>query len=100
MILVCPSCAGSHEIARLALREPGLQVRCPHCGAAWFASTHSVTSRAMNAAHAGLAAQQSETEEPTWLRRLFHVTVGLAGILAVCGSLMTAVAKRETIARA
>jgi predicted Zn finger-like uncharacterized protein len=100
MILVCPSCAASHEIARVALGETGLQVRCPHCGAAWFASTHSVTTRATNAALAGLAARQAEADEPTWLRRLFHVTVGLAGILAVCGSLMTAIAKRDAIVRA
>lgn len=54
----------------------------------------------MNAALAGLAAQEAEADEPTWLRGLFHVTVGLAGILAVCGSLMTAIAKRDTIVRA
>jgi hypothetical protein len=54
----------------------------------------------MNAAVAGLAVQEAEAEEPTWLRRLFHVTMVLAGILAVCGSLMTAIAKRETIVRA
>src|SRR5262245_30116968 len=68
MLIVCPTCATTYQIAPAALGETGRSVRCASCKDTWFA-----TPEVPAAAVAAPAVEQPPAKEPEPIEEEFDI---------------------------